>query len=130
MSTSGSPAAGTLAQTDLTALVDEWLDWEEAGERLGVPPNRVRTMVQIHELAAAVPVQGEGPKVPAELIHEGVVVKGVPGLLTLLHDAGYDDHECIAWLFLDQDLPGRAIDALRENRGAEAKRRAQAMDSF
>ena len=37
------------------------------------------------------------------------------------------DRECIAWLFLDADLPGRPIDALRENRGAEVKRRAQAM---
>ena len=27
----------------------------------------------------------------------------------------------------DADLPGRPIDALRENRGAEVKRRAQAM---
>ena len=33
----------------------------------------------------------------------------------------------IAWLFLDQDFPGRAIDALRENRGTEVKRRAQAL---
>ena len=45
----------------------------------------------------------------------------------MLHDGGFDDRECIAWLFLDQDLPGRPIDALRENRGAEVKRRAQAM---
>jgi hypothetical protein len=44
-----------------------------------------------------------------------------------MHDNGYDDRECIAWLFLDADLPGRPIDALRENRGAEVKRRAQAM---
>ena len=44
-----------------------------------------------------------------------------------LHDGGYDDRECIAWLFLDAELPGRPIDALRENRGSEAKRRAQAM---
>ena len=57
----------------------------------------------------------------------GQVVKGLPGLLTVLHDGGYDDHECIAWLFTDQDLPGRPIDALRENRGTEVKRRAQAM---
>jgi hypothetical protein len=45
---------------------------------------------------------------------------------TLSH-GGYDDRACIAWLFLDADLPGRPIDALRENRGSEAKRRAQAM---
>jgi hypothetical protein len=85
-------------------------------------------MVREHELASAVPEQGRGPKVPAALLDdEGLPVKGLPGLLTLLHDNGYDDRECIAWLFLDADLPGRPIDALRENRGSEVKRRAQAM---
>jgi hypothetical protein len=55
------------------------------------------------------------------------VVKGLPGLLTVLHDAGFGDRECIEWIFTDADLPGRPIDALRENRGSEVKRRAQAM---
>jgi len=45
----------------------------------------------------------------------------------VLHDGGFDDRESIAWLFPDADLPGRPIDALRENRGAEVKRRAQAL---
>jgi hypothetical protein len=88
----------------------------------------VRTLIKTHELAAAVPRPGAGPQVPAAFLDpDGMVVKGLPGLLTVLHDGGYDDRECIAWLFLDADLPGRPIDALRENRGAEVKRRAQAM---
>ena len=45
----------------------------------------------------------------------------------MLHDNGFDDREAIAWIFTDDDLPGRPIDALRENRGAEVKRRAQAL---
>jgi hypothetical protein len=66
--------------------------------------------------------------VPAELLMDGQIVKGVPGVLTVLHDGGYDDHEALAWLFTpDDSLPGRPIDALRENRGTEVKRRAQAM---
>ena len=32
------------------------------------------------------------------------------------------------WLFTDDDLPGRPIDALRENRGSEVKRRAQVLE--
>jgi hypothetical protein len=118
----------TLAETDLSTLVDEWLDWGQAAQRLGVTPAKVRTMIRDHELAAAVPAPGVGPQVPADLIGEdGLPVKGLGGLLTLLHDGGYDDREIIAWLYLDADLPGRPIDALRENRGAEVKRRAQAM---
>ena len=119
----------SLADADLSQLVDEWLDWVQAGELLGVTPAKVRTMIREHQLAGAVPEPGAGLKVPAAFIDvdEGLVVKGLSGLLTLMHDNGYDDRECIAWLFLDADLPGRPIDALRENRGSEVKRRAQAM---
>ena len=117
----------SLADADLASLVTEWLDWAEAGEQLGVTPAKVRTMIRDHELAAAVSAPGTGPRVPAAFLQDGLVVKGLPGLLTVLHDGGYDDRECIAWLFTDDDLPGRPIDALRENRGAEVKRRAQAM---
>lgn len=116
-----------LADADLAALVPEWLDWAETARRLGVTVAKVRTMIREHELAAAVPTPGAGQQVPAAFIQDGVVVKGLPGLLTMLHDGRYDDRECIAWLFTDDDLPGRPIDALRENRGSEVKRRAQAM---
>jgi hypothetical protein len=118
----------SLADADLSALVDEWIDWAEAGSRLGVTAAKVRTMIRDHELAGAVPVPGTGQQVPAAFIDDdGLVVKGLPGLLTVLHDNGYDDRECIAWLFTDAELPGRPIDALRENRGSEAKRRAQSL---
>jgi len=117
----------SLADADLDALVPEWLDWAAAARELGVTPAKVRTMVRDHELAQAVPRAGAGPQVPADFLQDGLVVKGLPGLLTVLHDGGYDDRQCIAWLFTDDDLPGRPIDALRENRGSEVKRRAQAM---
>jgi excisionase family DNA binding protein len=118
----------TLAEEDLSTLVDHWLDLHEVARRLGVSEAKVRTMIREHELAAAKPEPGSAPHVPADLIGEdGLPVKGLAGLLTLLHDGGYDDREIIAWLHLDDDLPGRPIDALRENRGAEVKRRAQAM---
>jgi hypothetical protein len=88
---------------------------------------KVRTRIRDHDLAAAVPTPGAGQQIPADFIQDGLVVNGLPGLLTVLHDGHYDDRECIAWLFTDLDLPGRPIDALRENRGSEVKRRAQAM---
>ena len=112
---------------DLDALVEEWIDWAETGRRLGVSTTKVRTMIRDHELAAAVPRPGAGQQVPALFVQDGLVVKGLPGLLTLLHDAGFDDREAIAWIFTDAELPGRPIDALRENRGSEVKRRAQAL---
>ncbi len=116
-----------LADADLAALVEEWIDWAETARRLGVSVGKVRTMIREHQLAAAVPSPGAGQQVPALFLQDGLVVKGLPGLLTVLHDGRYDDRECIAWIFSDLDLPGRPIDALRENRGSEVKRRAQAM---
>lgn len=116
-----------LADADLATLVPEWLDWAEVADHLGVSVAKVRTMIREHQLAAAVPFPGAGQRVPADFLQDGLVVKGLSGLITLLHDGGYDDREIIAWLYLDADLPGRPIDALRENRGSEVKRRAQAM---
>ena len=118
----------TTTSADLVDLVEEWLDWSQAAHRLGVSVSKVRQLIREHQLAAVVPAPGTGQKVPAALIQDGLVVKGVPGVLTVLHDGGYDDRESITWLFTaDETIPGRPIDALRENRGSEVKRRAQAM---
>ncbi len=115
-------------QQQLADLVGEWLDWSQVSDLLHVSVSKVRQMIREHQLAGAVPVPGEGQRVPAAMIQDGVVVKGVSGVLTVLHDGGYDDGEILLWLFTaDDSLPGRPIDALRENRGAEIKRRAQAM---
>ncbi|MGA9748673.1 MAG: Rv2175c family DNA-binding protein [Nocardioides sp.] len=112
----------------LNELVGEWFDWAQASDALHVSVSKVRQMIREHQLAAVVPVPGEGQKVPALMVMDGLVVKGVPGLLTVLHDGGYDDRAAISWLFTeDETLPGRPIDALRENRGSEVKRRAQSM---
>ena len=127
--TTENTLAGASSDTpDLGALIPEWFDWKAAGTALGVSVSKVRQLIREHQLAAAVPREGAGQQVPAELIMEGEIVKGVSGLLTLLHDGGYDDREILEWMFTSDDsLPGRPIDALRENRGSEVKRRAQAM---
>jgi uncharacterized protein len=112
----------------LDTLITDWLDWKATATALGVSVTKVRTLIREHHLAAAVPSPGAGQQVPAELVMEGEIVKGVPGLLTLFADGGWDDREKLAWLFTPDDtLPGRPIDALRENRGSEVKRRAQAL---
>jgi hypothetical protein len=113
---------------ELTTLVDEWWDWAQTADALGVPVSKVGQYIREHQLAGANPFKGEGQRVPAAFVQEGEIVKGVPGVLTVLHDGGYDDSQAITWLFTpDETLPGRPIDALRENRGSEVKRRAQSM---
>jgi uncharacterized protein len=113
---------------DLSTLIGEWLDWSQASDELHVSVSKVRQLIREHQLAAAVPTPGAGQQIPAELLMDGEIVKGVSGVCTVLHDTGFEDREILRWLFTaDDSLPGRPIDALRENRGSEVKRRAQAM---
>jgi len=118
----------TTYETPLDTLIADWHDWKATAAELGVSVSKVRQLIREHHLAAAVPTPGAGQQVPAELVMDGAVVKGVPGLLTLLADGGWTDREMLTWLFTPDDtLPGRPIDALRENRGSEVKRRAQVL---
>jgi hypothetical protein len=113
---------------DLAGLAGEWLDWSQVAGELGIPVSRVGRLVKEHQLAAAAPDPGAGSRVPAVFLQDGEIVKGLPGLITLLHDGGFDDIDVIRWVLTDDPtLPGRPIDALRGNRGSEVKRRAQAM---
>ena len=64
---------------------------------------KVRTLIREHHLAAAVPTPGAGQQVPAELVIDREIVKGVPGLLTLFADGGWDDREKLTWLFTADD---------------------------
>ncbi len=106
-------------------LVPSWLTLQEVADQLGVSPNRVRQLARERQLAT-VRLPGQEPRVPAEFLLDGAVVKGLGGTLIVLADHGFDDVEAIEWLFThDDSLPGRPIDALREDRGKEVRRRAQ-----
>jgi hypothetical protein len=74
-------------------------------------------------------VRREGVRyVPEELVAGSNVAKHLPGLLTLLRDAGYNEEEALRWLYSpDDSLPGTPASALVENRATEVKRRAQAL---
>jgi hypothetical protein len=120
--------SNSVMETSVGELVGDWLDWKQAAAELHVSVSKVRQLIREHQLAAAVPAPGAGQQVPRALLMDGAVVKGVPGLLTLLSDGGWSDVEMLTWLFTEDDsLPGRPIDALREDRGTEVKRRAQAL---
>jgi len=107
--------------------MNNWLPLPDVAEALGVPITRVRQLVREGSLLAR--RQDDGIlRVPAGFINGNAVTKGLPGTLTLLADAGYTPDEAIDWLLRDDpSLPGTPLDALRENRGKEVKRRAQAM---
>lgn len=110
------------------SLVPAWLTLPDVAERLGVEVTRVRQLVKEGQLIAVRRGENSTLQVPEEFLGDGKVVKGLSGTLTLLKDDGFSDEEALRWLFTpDDSLPGTPARALRENRGTEVKRRAQAL---
>ena len=108
-------------------LVDEWLTLPEVAQRLGLSLGRVKQLLKDHKLLGVKRGSG-GPQVPAVFLEGKDVMKGLPGTLTVLQDAGYDDVEALRWLFTpDDSLPGSPVQAIRAGRHTEVKRRAQAL---
>ena len=103
-----------------------WLTLPDVAERLDVSISRVHQMIRDRELLA---VRRDGVRrVPSELVANHIVLKHLPGVLTLLRDAGYSDEESLRWLYLaDDTLPGTPAAALGGDRAREVKRRAQAL---
>ena len=113
------------AATD--ALVGEWLTLPDVAERFGIQVTRVRQLLRDNQLIAARRGENNALHIPAGFIVDDHTVKGLTGTLTLLKDAKFTDEEALRWLFTpDESLPGTPVDALRENRGTEVRRRAQA----
>jgi len=111
---------------ELEQLITSWLSVREAADKLQTSPNRVQQWIREGELIAV--RNGHDQRIPADCIDDGKIVKGLGGTLTLLSDVGFGEVESAVWLFTPDDtLPGRPIDALRENRGREVRRRAQAL---
>jgi hypothetical protein len=107
------------------ADVPELVTFDRAAELLAVPPKRISQLLSDGELIAARDESGVRG-IPAEFVQDGVVVKALPAVIRLLRDARYEDGEIVEWLYrADDSLPGTPIQALRQNRGREVKRRAQ-----
>jgi hypothetical protein len=119
----------TVAQIDRETdqLVGEWLSLSEVAKRLGLTIGRTKQLLKDKKLVGARRGGGE-PQIPAVFLDGRDVLKGLPGTLTVLADAGYGEVESIRWLFTpDPSLPGSPIDAISAGRHTEVKRRAQAL---
>lgn len=133
MTTSSGPVTTSGATPDpradpLDDLVDDWCAIQEAADRLGTNGGRIKRMLRDGDLLAVRTAASRQPRIPSLLLGADRVVKGLPGTITLLRDAGFDDREALTWLFTaDPTLPDRPIDALRANAGTEVRRRAQAL---
>ncbi|MFN2517852.1 MAG: Rv2175c family DNA-binding protein [Jatrophihabitantaceae bacterium] len=103
----------------------ELLTIPEAAQALGVRVTRVHQYLRDGQLVGTRDENGLRC-VPSLLVQDGVIVKSLSAVITQLRDARYSDAEIVEWLFRSDDsLPGTPVQALRENRGTEVKRRAQ-----
>lgn len=118
----------TEIDTKTDALVPSWLNLPDVAEQLGLEVTRIRPLIKEGQLIAVRRGENRVLMVPADFIADGKVIKGLAGLLTLLKDNSFSEEEALEWLFTPDDtLPGTPVQALRENRGTEVKRRAQAL---
>jgi hypothetical protein len=98
----------------------------EVAQRLAMPVSRVHQLVRDGQLLSF--RRAGDVLVPADFLVDDVIVKGLPGTITLLRDGGYTDPDILRWLFAEDDsLPGRPVESLQAGRHREVKRRAQAM---
>ncbi|NUT71814.1 helix-turn-helix domain-containing protein [Pseudarthrobacter sp. C4D7] len=114
--------------SNVETLVGEWLPLPDVARLLNVSVTKVHSLIDEHSLAALRVGDRKIRSVPAAFIQDGEVVDSLRGTIVVLADAGYSDEDLIVWLFTeDESLRGRPIDALREGRKTEIRRRAQTL---
>jgi hypothetical protein len=113
---------------ELEQLATGWLSLPELAEQIDVPLPKLRQLVREGRLVTirrgSPPVQS----VPSDFVHDGHLIKGLSGALTVLRDAGYSGEQALRWLLTDDDaLAGRPVDVMAEGRDTAVKRRAQVL---
>ena len=112
----------------LDELASGWLTLPQLADKLALPLPRVRQLLRDGKFVAV--TRGSPPvkQVPVELVHDGQLLKGLAGAVTVLRDAGYDDEQALRWLLTeDEAIPGRPVDAMAAGRDTAVKRRAQVL---
>lgn len=120
---------GTLKGVNtLENLVADWLTLPDVAEKLGLSITKVHGLVNERALVS-VRITDRGIRsVPAEFLDDGGVLESLKGTVVVLGDSGFSDEDIIRWLFTeDESIPGRPIDALKQGRKTEIRRRAQAL---
>ncbi len=113
---------------NVESLVSEWLPLPDVSELLGVSVTKVHSLLEGRALLALRIGERKIRSVPAAFFMDGKILDSLKGTLVVLGDAAFSDEEAIVWLFTEDDsLPGRPVDALREGRKTEIRRRAQAL---
>ena len=113
---------------DVDALVGDWITVPDLAEALGIDVVQARQLLKDGRVIGVRRGERSVISIPAAFVSDGEIVAKIPGLLTLLRDAGYDENQSLRWIFTpDDSLPGTPMQALVENRHTEVRRRAQSL---
>jgi len=97
-------------------------------EQLGISIKDVHRLLDERSIVEARIGERNVRSVPAGFVQDGRIVESLKGTIMVLVDSGFSDEELIRWLFTpDESLPGTPMQALREGRKTEIRRRAQAL---
>ncbi len=125
-------------------LIDEWLTVPDVAERLDLPLNKARRLVEERRIIGV--RSGEPPvlRVPASFLVPGhlanpaqpgspeqsprwAVLAALQGTFTVLSDVGFDDEAALVWLFTPAEALGSTpMAALLAGHKSEVRRVAQA----
>lgn len=100
----------------------------DVAKQLDLPITRVHQLIRDRQILAV--RRDSIPSVPEAFFdRDGKIVRGLRGLIAVLHDGGFTDEEILEWMFREDDsLPGGSpAAALHTDSAREVVRRAQAL---
>jgi hypothetical protein len=112
----------------LDELVAEWLTLPDLAEVTGQSLSALRELERQGRLVSI--RRGDPPvaKVPADLVHDGELVRGLGSALMVLGDAGLQPAEALTWLLTPDDvLGGRPVDLMAAGRDVAVRRQAMTL---
>ena len=113
---------------EIEELSSHWLTLPDLAEAIGEPLTKIRDWIREGRLVAVERGTPRVKSVPGEFVHDGELIKGLSGALTVLADAGYSAEESLRWLLSDEpSLPGRPVDLMAAGRHHAVKRQAMTL---
>lgn len=113
---------------ELEALARGWLSLPELAEAIDVPLPTLRLWVREGRLVTVALGPRRVASVPADIVHDGGLVRGLASALTVLADARFSPIEALGWLLSPDDvLEARPVDLMAEGRDVAVRRRAMTL---
>jgi excisionase family DNA binding protein len=80
----------------------EFIDYDRAGELLGISVGKVRRLVEDHSLVSV--RRGSERLIPAETIVDGEPLHSLRGTIMMLIDCGLKLDDAVEWLYTENEI--------------------------